>query len=198
MRILLPPENMIRAIQHRERAYYWSGCAEGVLRKHGFVDVAGAPSSRPDDLIVVTRQTVNPHADHDRPAVYEGPLSPETLEHFGVRSAPCAAEQMVLLNESKEEVIGLSRPVVRVRSIPRQAGQPLGSPYVYVCPDRFWHTRLIRFDELRAGGRWAPAAYVKLRPTGREKVVALTAFADCPFSVVSGHPIKMLGNYSTQ
>jgi hypothetical protein len=133
------------ALQEREGAYHWSGCAETILRKHGLLTGAGG-------VPVVTRGAEGP----TDAGCFEARLSPSVERALGVRfSDPRTVEQVTLLDEHCRPVAELRYLRHRVRRIPPVVGER-SDPY------ELDDAQPVRVQALEPDGRWRPIAFVRV------------------------------------
>ena len=172
--IYSPSEPQIRHIQETEQRFYWSRCADALLRKHGVVDCVMRPvEASPTGLPVVLRSTEPAWDLADQPGVFEGPLAQSLLDALGIEATELKIAHAVLLNESKAFVEELFFSTFSVRPIPAKGQKPI-EPYEYLDPDPYWNVRRFSVQVLKAGSDWTPVAFIRTDDGAEAQPIALT------------------------
>lgn len=172
--IYSPSEPLVRRIQEAEQRFYWSQCADALLRKHGLVDCVMRPTeSPPRGLPIVLRNTEPAWDLAGHPAVFEGPVAPLVLEALGIEAIDLEIERGEILDQNKASVGQLFFSTFSVRPIPAKGEQRVDA-CEYLDPDPYWNARRFSVQILKAGSDWTPVAFFRTGAGEEAQPIALT------------------------
>ncbi|TWO72101.1 hypothetical protein FN976_05130 [Caenimonas sedimenti] len=155
IRVLVPPAEAIRALQQAEMRFFWSACAESVLRRQGIVNVVTDRADAPDpgtSMALVARQTVP--ASAPAVALYEGPLAPAVLEALGLRGTPWRIDAVELRTGDGTHLGEARYASVLTRRIPAGGG-PAPAPELNRPDDARWSASAVAIQSFDPDAAWS-------------------------------------------
>jgi hypothetical protein len=129
-----PDRSKVLEIQSAEGAFYWSGCAEVILRKHGLtLEVVDGRYAR-SAFSVVLRGSPCEALDA---GLYEGPIEPALLSRVGLVAREAKTTELSLWDCDKNPLGTVVYSRFLVKRIPSNR-QEKTEPYEYLDPDTRW------------------------------------------------------------
>lgn len=166
-----PSAKDITDIQERERAFYWSRCADALFQKHGIMaGIADSLLPLPRGLPIVTRYTSPGWNVAEHPGVFECPLSEDVCKALGLRPENFTCDSGSFITEDGRNLSRLVRSWFKVRHIPKDRTVK-AEPFVYVDPDERWNNREIQMQRFEVADGWKPIAFVQ--PDGEDEKIPI-------------------------
>ncbi|MBN1554032.1 MAG: polysaccharide deacetylase family protein [Phycisphaerae bacterium] len=168
-----PAEKDILREQHRETAYYFSGCAEAFLRKHGLIHVRRhKPESDARGYSILLRGMQAPREIPRGPAFFEGPFTKPILSEFKLHAKEVSCKAVKLFDACRKPIGVLRYSTYTARAIPTQRGE-ISEPYLYRSPDPLWNRLDIPCQILHGNSDWKPVAFAQFDDHQSKHPVAL-------------------------
>jgi hypothetical protein len=178
MRIRTPTQNEIIELQRSESAFYWSNCAEGLLRKHGIIQVfdsqveqLGAATS------IATRGTHFAQKEIDRLTLIEGKVADDTLAKLSLSATACETNSLHLFDADRMPLGTLKYPVISTRAIPplnQAVPSDRPQPRRWRSDDARWNNTVIRCQQLSADAPWRCIAFAGSERSRPEWPIAIS------------------------
>jgi peptidoglycan/xylan/chitin deacetylase (PgdA/CDA1 family) len=146
--IVRPSEAEVIRLQAAEAAFYWSGCAEALLRRHGILNVRTSQRAG-EGFALVCR---NVRWEGGGAAVVEGPVHADTLAALGLIATVHTCTSL-RLRHAGNVLPPLGYPSYRTRPTPDFGGAAT-APRAAVVTDPRWSRRGIAFQSFLPAPGW--------------------------------------------
>jgi len=180
VRVIQPTDDELSALGTKRRVFYWSSCAEMILRKHGLPVCAGnSPVSASDYTVSLLGRSRLPKA-----GFCEGPFSETVLRDLGVQGVLGAPERISLTDYAGQSIGQLVYGRFLVKRIPRDRKEQT-IEHEYIDKDSRWHAPKIALQYFPDPGReWEILATADFEDGRRVPVVLKSGplvISGCPF-----------------
>ena len=164
-KVVIPDNESVHEIQRNEYAYYWSGCFEMVLRKHGLISASTVDQYTHDlkSLNIFSRHTVSNKFSQNLPEYFllEGAVNKEVADNFNLDYESHLCNWIDLKfdqGDSDTEMLSYAR--MTVRRIPESRGE-ISEPYFFESNDVYWNNRKFQVQVFQETTQWKPCAWAK-------------------------------------
>jgi len=169
MHLIAPSETEIRRIQERENAFYFSHCFGSILAQYGIL--GGKQASLGPG--VVTRGFADvARLDPETPLIFEGPLSQDAVDRYGLNVTDHQAEQLVIYNRDWAMPAKACYQTLTVRTIPPPRSKEKPQILSLQPTDPKWRQDSFGYQSFEMNGDMQPILYAT-DPNGRRHVVGV-------------------------
>lgn len=156
-----PCEEDIHTLQNQESAFYWSGCADMLFRKHGFLNCIKRPRSAAPKGVPVLLRGAQPTWSLGSPFLAEGPLSDSLLSALNLSAEVRFCESFSCYDKNKKMLGQLLYSKFLVKRIPGSRDEKTEA-HPYSDQHLFWNNNTIKVQVFKPSGIWYPAFFARL------------------------------------